>query len=100
LLPRVIIDTSNELLLKVLQGGHGLHPRFFLRRLHNFCVDMKLAAVAVDSQAAMAGYPVQGTSGAITWDEHLPDHCEGKEPGKKKAFYQLGLGTWARRSRT
>ena len=39
LLPRVIIDTSNELLLKVLQAG-TVSTHVFLRRLHNFCVDM------------------------------------------------------------
>ena len=39
LLPRVIIETPNELLLKVLQAG-TVSTNNFLRRLHNFCVDM------------------------------------------------------------
>src|SRR5208282_2637467 len=39
LMPRIIIETSGELLLKVLQTG-TVSTNVFLRRLHNFCVDM------------------------------------------------------------
>jgi len=39
LLPRVIIETQGELLLKALQVG-TVSTNVFLRRLHNFCVDM------------------------------------------------------------
>jgi integrase len=39
LLPRIIIETPGELLLKVLQTGK-VSTNVFLRRLHNFCVDM------------------------------------------------------------
>ena len=39
LLPKVIIETPGELLLKVLQSG-TVSTNVFLRRLHNFCVDM------------------------------------------------------------
>jgi hypothetical protein len=39
LLPRVIIETPGELLLKVLENGM-VSTNVFLRRLHNFCVDM------------------------------------------------------------
>ena len=39
LLPRIIIETPCELLLKVLQTG-TVSTNVFLRRLHNFCVDM------------------------------------------------------------
>ena len=39
LLPRIIIETPGELLLKVLQCG-TVSTNVFLRRLHNFCVDM------------------------------------------------------------
>ena len=39
LLPRVIIETPAEVLLKVLQAG-TVSTNVFLRRLHNFCVDM------------------------------------------------------------
>ena len=39
LMPRIIIETSGELLLKVMQTGK-VSTNVFLRRLHNFCVDM------------------------------------------------------------
>jgi hypothetical protein len=39
LLPRVVIETPGELLLKVMQSG-TVSTNVFLRRLHNFCVDM------------------------------------------------------------
>jgi integrase len=39
LMPRIIIETLAELLLKVLQTG-TVSTNVFLRRLHNFCVDM------------------------------------------------------------
>ena len=39
LLPEVIIETKGETILKVLQSG-TISTNVFLRRLHNFCVDM------------------------------------------------------------
>ena len=39
LLPKLIIDTLGELLLQVMQAG-TVSTNVFLRRLHNFCVDM------------------------------------------------------------
>jgi hypothetical protein len=39
LMPSIIIETLAELLLKVLQAG-TVSTNVFLRRLHNFCVDM------------------------------------------------------------
>jgi len=39
LLPHVIIETPGELLLRVLQAG-TVSTNVYLRRLHNFCVDM------------------------------------------------------------
>ena len=39
LLPQVIIETEGETLLKVLQMG-TVSTNVYLRRLHNFCVDM------------------------------------------------------------
>ncbi|MFI5337029.1 MAG: hypothetical protein ACHQ5A_09615 [Opitutales bacterium] len=39
LLPKIIVETPSELLLKVLQAG-TVSTNNFLRRLHNFCVDM------------------------------------------------------------
>ena len=39
LLPHIIIETQGEILLKVLQMGK-VSTNVYLRRLHNFCVDM------------------------------------------------------------
>ena len=39
LLPRIIIESNGELLLKAMQAGK-VSTNVFLRRLHNFCVDM------------------------------------------------------------
>lgn len=39
LLPKIIIETKAELLLKVLQTG-TVSTNVYLRRLHNFCLDM------------------------------------------------------------
>jgi hypothetical protein len=39
LLPRVIIQTQGEMLLKVPQSG-TVSTDVYLRRLHNFCLDM------------------------------------------------------------
>src|SRR5690606_9244484 len=39
LLPKVVIETQGELLLKVLQLG-TVSTNVYARRLHNFCVDM------------------------------------------------------------
>jgi len=43
LLPRTIVDTPGELMLKVLQSG-TVSTNVFLRRLHNFCLDMNWLA--------------------------------------------------------
>jgi hypothetical protein len=39
LMPRIIIETNGDLLLKVMQTG-TVSTNVYLRRLHNFCVDM------------------------------------------------------------
>jgi hypothetical protein len=39
LLPKVIIETQGESLLRVLQSG-TVSTNVYLRRLHNFCIDM------------------------------------------------------------
>ena len=39
LLPKVIIETQGEILLRVLQSS-TVSTKVYLGRLHNFCVDM------------------------------------------------------------
>ena len=68
LLPKVIIETPNELLLKVLQAG-TVSTNNFLRRLHNFCVDMNWLPWPLIPKRQ---WPVIrfGDKRAITWNEH------------------------------
>jgi hypothetical protein len=39
LLPRIIVDTPAEMLLQVMRAG-TVSTNIYLRRLHNYCVDM------------------------------------------------------------
>jgi len=48
LLPRVSIETPTEVLLKVMQAG-TVSTNVFLRRSHNFCVDMNRLAIHLRS---------------------------------------------------
>ena len=86
LLPRVIIDTPNELLLKVLQAG-TVSTNIFLRRLHNFCVDMNWLPWPLIPKRQWPVIRFKDKR-AITWDEHCRIVAREKNPGKK-AFYQL-----------
>jgi hypothetical protein len=44
LLPRVIIETPGELLLRVMQTGK-VSTNVYLRRLHNFCADIRFELI-------------------------------------------------------
>ena len=86
LLPKIIIETPNELLLKVLQAG-TVSTNNFLRRLHNFCVDMNWLPWPLIPKRQ---WPVIrfADKRAITWDEHCRIVArEGN--AERKAFYQL-----------
>lgn len=86
LLPRIIIETPNELLLKVLQAG-TVSTNNFLRRLHNFCVDMNWLPWPLIPKRQ---WPVIrfGDKRAITWEEHSRIIAREGNP-ERKAFYQL-----------
>jgi integrase len=86
LLPRAIIDTSNELLLKVLQTG-TVSTHVFLRRLHNFCVDMNWLPWPLIPKRQWPVIRFKNKR-AITWDEHCRIVARERNP-EKKAFYQL-----------
>jgi len=59
MLPKIIVETTGELLLQALKAG-TVSTNVYLRRLHNFLRGHELAAVAAHSQAAMARRDVQG----------------------------------------
>ena len=90
LFPKIIIDTPAELLLKVLQAG-TVSTNIYLRRLHNFCLDMNWLPWPLIPKRQ---WPVIRfrEKRAITWDEHSRIVAREGNP-ERKAFYPLA-GTW------
>jgi integrase len=86
LLPQVIIETKGELLLKVLQAG-TVSTNVYLRRLHNFCVDMSWLPWPLVPKRQWP--PVEfGEKRAITLAEHLAI-IEREQNSERRAFYKL-----------
>jgi integrase len=86
LLDRVIIETQGEQLLRVLQGG-TVSTNVYLRRLHNFCLDMSwLPWPLIPKRQWPAVH--YGDKRAITLEEHSQIIAREKNP-ERKAFYQL-----------
>jgi len=65
---RVIIETQGETLLKVLNAG-TVSTNVFLRRLHNFCVDMNWLPWPLIPKRQWPAVRFK-TKRAITWEEH------------------------------
>jgi integrase len=86
LLPRVIIETPGELLLKVMQAG-TVSTNVFLRRLHNFCVDMNWLPWPVVPKRQWPAVKFKEKR-AITLDEHQRIIAAEVNP-ERKALYQL-----------
>jgi integrase len=86
LLPRVIIETPSELLLKALQAG-TVSTNVYLRRLHNFCVDMNWLPwpLIPKRQWPVAKFKDKQV---ITMEEHQAIITAERNP-ERKIFYQL-----------
>jgi integrase len=86
LLPKVIIETQGEQLLKVLHSG-TVSTNVYLRRLHNFCLDMNWLPWPLVPKRQ---WPVVRFKDkrAITFEEHSKIIAREKNP-ERKAFYQL-----------
>ena len=86
LLPQVIIETKAEVLLKALQVG-CVSTNVFLRRLHNFCVDMNWLPwpIVPKRQWPIVRYKEKR---AITSDEHQRIIAAEVNP-ERKLLYQL-----------
>ena len=95
LFPRVIIETQSEQLLKVLQTG-GVSTNVYLRRLHNFCLDMNWLPWPILPKKRWPDV-VFKKKRAITWEEHCRIIEREKNP-ERKAFYQLAWHTGASQS--
>jgi integrase len=83
---RVIIETQGETLLEVLKAG-TVSTNVFLRRLHNFCVDMNWLPWPLIPKRQWPAVHFK-TKRAITWEEHCQIVGREKNP-ERKAFYQL-----------
>jgi integrase len=86
LLPHVIIETQGDLLLKVLQVG-TVSTNVYLRRLHNFCVDMNWLPWPLVPKRQWPAVRFKDKR-AITWEEHCKI-IEREKNSERKAFYQL-----------
>ena len=86
LLCRVIIETPGELLLKVMQTGK-VSTNVFLRRLHNFCVDMNWLPWPLIPKRQWPAVRFKEKR-AITVEEHQQIIAAEVNP-ERKALYQL-----------
>jgi len=86
LLPRVIIETQGEVLLNVLQNG-TVSTNVFLRRLHNFCVDMNWLPWPLIPKRQWPEVRYKEKR-AVTLEEHKKIIDAELNP-ERKAFYQL-----------
>jgi integrase len=86
LLPRVIIETPAEVLLRVLQSG-TVSTNVFLRRLHNFCVDMNWLPWPLIPKRQWPAVRFKAKR-AITLEEHQRIIAAEVNP-ERKALYQL-----------
>ena len=86
MLPQVIIETQGELLLRVLQMG-TVSTNVYLRRLHNFCVDMNWLPWPLIPKRQWPAVRFKDKR-AITWEEHCRIVAREMNP-ERKAFYQL-----------
>ena len=86
LMPRIIIETPGELLLKVMQSGK-VSTNVFLRRLHNFCVDMNWLPWPLIPKRQWPQVKFKDKR-AITQEEHQRIVAAEVNP-ERKALYQL-----------
>ncbi|MFA7344920.1 MAG: hypothetical protein WC003_11500 [Terrimicrobiaceae bacterium] len=86
LLPKIIVETQAEHILKVLQLG-TVSTNVFLRRLYNFCVDMNWLPWPLVPKRQWPVVRFQDKR-AITPEEHCQIVDRETSP-ERKAFYQL-----------
>src|ERR1700722_1089129 len=86
LLDGIVIETQGEQLLKVLQSG-TVSTNVYLRRLHNFCLDMNWLPWPLIPKRQWPAVRF-GDKRAITAEEHSRIVEREKNP-ERRAFYQL-----------
>jgi len=83
---RIILETHSEHLLRVLEAG-TVSTNVYLRRLHNFALDMNWLPWPVVPKRQWPSVKF-GQKRGITWEEH--QKIITREPNtERKAFYQL-----------
>ena len=85
-LPRVIIETQGELLLKAMQAG-TVSTNVFLRRLHNFCVDMNWLPYPLIPKRQWPAVKFKEKR-SVTLEEHQKIVAAEVNPERKR-LYQL-----------
>ncbi len=83
---RVIIETPAELLLRAMQAG-TVSTNVYLRRLHNFCVDMNWLPWPLIPKRQWPAVQFKEKR-AITFEEHQQIIAAERNP-ERKALYQL-----------
>jgi len=86
LLPLIIIETKGEALLRAMQAG-TVSTNVYLRRLHNFCVDMNWLPWPLIPKRQWPAVRYKEKR-AITLDEHQRIIAAEVNP-ERKLFYQL-----------
>jgi integrase len=86
LLPRVIIETNGDFLLRVLQSG-TVSTNVYLRRLHNFCLDMNWLPWSLVPKRQWPAVRYKERR-AITRQEHEAI-VHGELNMERRAFYEL-----------
>lgn len=86
LLPKVLIETQAEFLFQILERG-TVSTNVFLRRIHNFCVDMKWLPCVIIPKPKWPAVEYKEKR-AVTWEEHCRIIEREKNP-ERRAFYQL-----------
>ncbi|MDB6094041.1 MAG: Phage integrase family protein [Verrucomicrobia bacterium] len=86
LFDKVIIETQGDLLLQVLRVG-CVSTNIYLRRLHNFCLDMNWLPWPLIPKRQWPAIRFKEKR-AITWAEHVRIIERERNP-ERKAFYQL-----------
>lgn len=86
LLPQIIVETKGEALLRAIQTG-SVSTNVFLRRLHNFCVDMSWLPWPLVPKRQWPAVRFKEKR-AITLDEHQRIIAAEVNP-ERKLLYQL-----------
>lgn len=84
--PLVIVDTKAETLFRAMKEG-TVSTNVYLRRIHNFCVDMNWLAWPLIPKRQWPAVHYKEKR-AITWEEHCRI-VEREKNEERKAFYRL-----------